>query len=242
MNEVEYTERPYKPRTIFWNVDTQYDFMRSDESFKGALAVPGARGIEKRLEHLTRIADRRYIPIVNTADWHTPKSKEISATPDYVTTFPPHCMQGTQGAEYIPATMPGNRRSGGKMTIVEWDRTEPLDPEEIAESLDVIIHKDLFDAFAGNKHTDEIVKILNPYTAFVYGVATNYCVTHAVDGLVKRGVEVYVVKDAVKEIPFPGEPDATFKRWSDAGVKFIDTKDIELLWKDLPPLDTSHLN
>ena len=30
-------------RTIFWNVDTQYDFMRNDESFKGALPVPNAK-------------------------------------------------------------------------------------------------------------------------------------------------------------------------------------------------------
>ena len=30
-------------KTIFWNVDTQYDFMRDDESFKGGLPVSGAR-------------------------------------------------------------------------------------------------------------------------------------------------------------------------------------------------------
>ena len=43
-------------KTLFWNVDTQYDFMRNDDSFKGALPVEGARSIEGNLAKLTSYA------------------------------------------------------------------------------------------------------------------------------------------------------------------------------------------
>ncbi len=42
---------------IFWNVDTQYDFMRPD----GKLYVQDAEQIEPNLEYLTRLAAERNI-------------------------------------------------------------------------------------------------------------------------------------------------------------------------------------
>ena len=89
-------------KTIFWNVDTQHDFMRED----GALYVPQAETIEKNLEKITRIGRKNPVQIINTGDWHNEDSEEFSETPDYVNKFPPHCIKGTKGAEYIPATKP----------------------------------------------------------------------------------------------------------------------------------------
>ena len=119
-------------RTIFWNVDTQYDFMRDDESFKGALAIPGARAIEGNLAKLTRLAEAKGIQVVNTADWHRKDSPELSNNPDFVNKFPSHCLQNTKGAEYIPATNPENPYR------VEWEKRN-LDLEEIAQRRNIII-------------------------------------------------------------------------------------------------------
>ena len=200
-------------KTIFWNVDTQYDFIRDDESFKGALAIPGAREIEGNLVRLTRLAKAKKIQVINTADWHKRNSPELSDNPDFINTFPPH---NTKGAAYLPATNP---KSPYK---VEWEKGT-LDLEEIAQRRNIIIYKDKFDVFTGNPKADEIVRAINPNKAVVYGVATNVCVDFAVKGLLERGVEVYVPTDAIKELPNLPLP---YENWKRNGAVLTQTDDI----------------
>lgn len=202
--------------TIFWNVDTQYDFMRAD----GKLAVPDAQSIEPNLERLTRYARERGIKVVNTRDWHTFASKEFSEQPDFTATFPPHCIQHTPGAEYVPATKPINAYE------IDW-RDNGFDEREVHSRRNIIIDKDAFDVFAGNPHTDGVIKTLKPKRAVVYGVATNYCVHFAVRGLLERGIEVYVVKDAIKEIPNCDLKEFLDTQWAAKGVKFTSTDSID---------------
>ena len=221
-------------RTIFWNVDTQYDFMRNDESFKGTLAIPGARAIEGNLEKLTALAAKERIIVVNTADWHTPESKEFSGTPDYKTTFPPHCLADTLGAEFVPATKP-NAQTMGKPFVITCNRPGyggwptgvgmTRDLEQGPPSRNFVIRKDAFDVFAGNQWTDTVISWIEPQAAIVYGVATNVCVDYAVMGLRKRGIEIFVPTDAIKELP-GCDLEALFKKWTGAGVKLGKTGDV----------------
>ena len=84
-------------KTIFWNVDTQYDFMRDDSSFKGALAVPGAKSIEKNLKKLTDFARENEYQIVNTADYMTEEVMDLMIERE--TYFVPTIMAGNWVAE-----------------------------------------------------------------------------------------------------------------------------------------------
>jgi nicotinamidase/pyrazinamidase len=202
-------------KTVFWNVDTQYDFMRNDESFKGALPVQGAREIEGNLEKLTRFARENQYQIINTADWHTENSAEFSDEPDYVNSFPAHCLIGTKGAMYVPATAPQ------EAYIVDW-RDDTIDEKLIVEARELVLYKDAFDIFSENPFADDIVDLIKPEKALVYGVATNVCVDFAVRGLLERDVDVYVIKDAIKELP--GDPTMIIKAWEDGGAKIIDTQ------------------
>ncbi|MBR9703025.1 cysteine hydrolase [Candidatus Woesearchaeota archaeon] len=205
-------------RTIFWNVDTQYDFMRDDEEHKGALPIDDAKSIEKNLELLTNYAREKDFLTINSADEHTFDDEEISDTPDFIMTFPPHCMRGTKGVEYIPATKPGFHFG------IHYDE-EILDLELLHRFQSVTIYKNKFDVFTGNPHTEDIVESLKPATAIVYGVATNVCVDFAVMGLLEREVTVYVVQDAIKELPnLPLEE--TLNKWKEAGAKFITTHEV----------------
>lgn len=208
--------------TIYWNVDTQNDFMRSDESFNGALPVPGARGIEKKLEELTSYARDNNIRVVNTKDWHNADSAEFSESPDYMTSFPPHCLAGTKGAEYVPATAPDDPY------VVGWEEGSAFDVDEMLKHRNVTICKDAFDVFEGNSRTDKIVAAIAPARAVVYGVATNVCVDYAVSGLLARGVDVYVPLDAIKELP--GLPlDATLDKWKSLGAKLCTVETLDSL-------------
>ena len=159
-------------RVVFCNVDTQYDFIRDDESFRGALAIPGAKDIEGNLEALTLLAKDTTRKVVNTADWHTLNSEEISDNPDFVNTFPPHCIMYTKGAEYIPATAPKHSEI---IYEIDW-RDKEISETELFKRRNIILYKDKFDIFAGNKHTEKVLELLNPDAVVVYGVATNVCV------------------------------------------------------------------
>src|SRR3989344_7045247 len=203
-------------KIIFWNVDTQYDFMKPE----GRLAISGATNIERNLEYLTRIAAERKIKVVNTADYHNVDSRELSTTPNYTTTFPPHCLAGTKGVEFIDATKPVNPY------VIDW-KDQSFDPSKLEQHRNIVIYKDEFDAFhpTGAPHTEKVLSQLNPQKAIVYGVATNVCVDFAVRGLLKRGVEVYVPLDAIKELP--GLPlEEVLKSWRMKGAILIRTNEI----------------
>ena len=51
-----------------------------------------------------------------------------------------------------------------------------------------------------NRNVVKFLDKLRVETAIVYGVATDYCVKDAVVGLLKRGIKVSIVEDAVKGI------------------------------------------
>lgn len=185
-------------KTIFWNVDTQKDFMNED----GSLYVQGAEGIKPTLKALTQYAKENGIKVINTADWHYEDSEELSETPDFINTFPNHCMANTPGVWYVDETAPVD----GVNITFRWDAeySDKFLTESVARLREIIITKDKFDVFAGSPHTDKVTEVLKAegYTdVVVYGVATNVCVNFAVVGLLERGFNVTVIEDGIKELP-----------------------------------------
>lgn len=184
--------------TFFMNVDTQKDFMNEN----GSLCVQGAEGIKPILAKLTKFAKETNIKVINTADWHYDDSEELSDTPDFINTFPPHCMANTPGVWYVDETAPVD----GVNVVFKWNSeySDKFINETISRLREVIVTKDKFDVFSGSPHTEKITDALKEqgYTnVVVYGVATNVCVNCAVIGLLERGFNVTVVEDAIKELP-----------------------------------------
>jgi len=208
-------------KVIGWNVDTQYDFMKPD----GKLYVQGAEKIESDLEKLTRKLRYHEVQVVNTADWHNEDSAEISDNPDFKTTYPEHCMENTPGAAYVPATAPDSPY------VIDW-KDESFDESKVKATRNIVLYKDQFSIFTGTKHTNRVLDSLRPDRAIVYGVATNVCVNFAVKGLLERGIEVYVVKDAIKELP-PEQAavplEQTLKEWEGIGngVKYTTVDEVD---------------
>jgi len=205
-----------KQRTLFWNVDTQEDFV--DQA--GKLYVQGAEEIRPVLKQITDFAKAEGIRVVNTCDYHLINSNELSSLPDYETSFPQHCMAGSSGAEFISETLPESP------LLIDWDSELAIfaefdDPERFRN---IVIRKDAFDVFAGNPNAEKVVKILHPDQVFVYGVTTNVCVDKAVLGLSERGIKVYVFEDAIKELPNLPLP---FETWKGKGVEMITFSDIK---------------
>ena len=85
------------PRTALVVVDVQNDFCEG-----GSLAVAGGAAVAQRLAELIA-GDHGYAEVVATRDAHIDPGAHFSATPDFVDSWPPHCVVGTEGAELHPA-------------------------------------------------------------------------------------------------------------------------------------------
>ena len=86
-----------KNGTVFWDVDTQYDFMRPE----GRLYVPGAEGIIDVVSSARRFALENGYSLIASTDWHKEDNEEISGKPDFESTFPAHCIAGKPGSERV---------------------------------------------------------------------------------------------------------------------------------------------
>lgn len=88
-------------------VDVQRDFCEG-----GSLAVSGGAQVAYRIADCIRqfpTNTLRYQHIIATKDWHLPAESngghfaKPGTEPDYSTTWPVHCIQGTEGAMFHPA-------------------------------------------------------------------------------------------------------------------------------------------
>ena len=202
---------------VFWDVDTQVDFMRPE----GKLYVPGAVEIGPALAELTRAAARPGIVRVASVCDHVLEDDEISDTPDFRNTFPPHCLRGTPGQAKVPETALAD-------PLVVPNR--PEDPALLASRLarhagEVLIEKNHFDVFT-NPNTSAVLDTLAPDTIVVYGVAQDVCDAHAIAGFLKRGgLRVVFVEDAARPID-AARGAALLADWKRQGVEVMRTAEV----------------
>jgi nicotinamidase/pyrazinamidase len=202
---------------IFWDVDTQHDFMDPD----GKLYVTGAELIKPKLAQLTSYAHAHGIPIVASSDDHELEHAEISTTPDFATTFPPHCMRGTKGAEKIPET------ALVTPLVIEPDA---IPHETLVRTLsshrgDVLLRKHRFDVFS-NSNTTTVIEAWDPTEIVLYGVTLDYCVRYALDGLIDVGIPtIYLVLDATRPI-VESSVEVLVAGWKKQDVRVVTTDDV----------------
>ena len=197
------------PRPVLWDVDTQVDFVHPD----GKLAVPGAEAAVPAMGRLVTWARSNHVVHIASADDHELTDPEISTDPDFQSTYPPHCLRGTRGAQKIPET----------------DQFDPLPlphlaypPEAVRELVagrhEILLLKKTFDAFT-NPNADAMLAALDPSEVIVFGVATDVCDHAAIVGLLRRGHRVAFVEDAARGLD-EGRTRSCLAQWRDAGVRF----------------------
>jgi len=203
---------------IFWDVDTLHDFMKPD----GKLYVGGSEDIIPAVKALTDFAHANRIPIVATADEHELSDLEISGTPDWNSTFPPHCMRGTPGQLKIEETQLRNP------LVIEPELQDPgaLAQQVLAHQGDFLLNKRAVDVFT-NANVPALLSALEPQAIVLYGVATDFCNRYAVEGLlgVLPQVELYLVSDAVRAI-VPEEGERLIVAWTERGVRMVTVRQI----------------
>jgi nicotinamidase/pyrazinamidase len=207
------------PGTLFWDVDTQYDFIMPD----GKLCIPGALRLLPNLARLTRLAHQhsRRIRILASMCDHDESDLEISQTPDFQETFPPHCLRGSAGHAKVAST--------------ELDKVWNVSNRKMAMKCieqklkkyggDILILKRMFDVFS-NPNAEIILKHLQPEEVFVYGVALDVCVARAIEGLLRLAqTNLFLVRDATEAID-RARGERLLTQWSLGGVGLIETNDV----------------
>jgi nicotinamidase/pyrazinamidase len=192
---------------IFWEVDVQADFMLPG----GKLYVPGAENILPNIRKLTDPARRGDVFLVSHGCFHPADDPEFKQ-------FPPHCLKGTAGAEFVPDALADN------FVRVENDANAKL-PEDLFKYQQIILEKQTLDVFE-SRHADELVERLGSAAEFVaFGVVTEYCVSLAVKGLLKRKRKVAVVRDAIETLA-PEVGNKTLAELQSQGATLVTTDEI----------------
>ncbi|MBE0535251.1 MAG: isochorismatase family protein [Phycisphaerae bacterium] len=199
-------------RTIFWDVDTQYDFLMPD----GRLYVPGAEEVIETISGVRRFALEEGFSMVASVDWHTMADSEVSEEPDYRTTFPAHCMAGSPGAQRVGYL--GERPM--RYVPVEMITVRELAGYFAEEPFHVVIRTNSVDVF-DNPNTLAVLEIVRPEDVVVFGVALDVCVRNTVVGLLKWGkCRIHVVKNAVRGLNLI--PDAQmFEQFAEHRVHLV---------------------
>ena len=195
--------------TILWDVDTQVDFVEPG----GKLYFAGAEEARSAMALLVEAARTAGVVHVASCDQHELSDPEISEEPDFDSTWPPHCLLGTRGAEKIPETK----------------QLDPLPlplvpvPSGILRRLleggrEVLIPKKQYDPFT-NPNAEAMLDTLDPEAILLFGVATDICDDAAVRALLRRGRRITFVEDASRGVDETRVAACT-SAWSEAGVRF----------------------
>ncbi len=168
-------------KTVFFDVDTQFDFV----SAAGALAVPGAASIMRNLQLLTRFAAAKNLSVLSTADAHSEDDPEFKV-------WKPHCVAGTAGQLKVLATsLPRPSILTTAQGALDWIAGSVGAPGQI------IVEKQYFDCFT-NPNLRPLLDLLQADRYVVYGVVSEICVQCAAFGLLQTGARVELVSDAIR--------------------------------------------
>ena len=184
-------------------VDVQNDFCEG-----GSLAVDGGAEVALRIGELLHrwsggtAPGHRYSHVVATRDHHVDPGDHFGDPPDFVDSWPAHCVVGTDGAAFHPN----------------------LDPQPFDAVFDKGAHNAAYSGFEGSdrdgvslaawlrRHGVDAVDIV--------GIATDHCVRATVLDAVREGFDTRVRLDLTAGVA-PDTTDRAVRQMKDAGADLV---------------------
>jgi len=176
-------------------VDVQRDFCPG-----GTLAVEGGDEVVPGINRLVDAFERRGLPIFFTRDWHPPNHISFKQRGG---PWPPHCVQGTVGAEFHPSL----RIPTSAVVVSKGDNPE----------------KEAYSGFEGSDLGARL-KGLGVNEVFIAGLTTDYCVKRSSLDARRLGLSVNVLADCTRAVDVrPGDGKRALSAMKKAGVKLTDS-------------------
>ena len=175
-------------------VDVQNDFCEG-----GSLAVAGGADVAAGISRLLAAEPGGWDHVVATKDYHIDPGAHFGDPPDFVDSWPPHCVVGTQGSEFPPNL--------------------------VTDRVEVIFHKGehaaAYSGFEG--HTDDgecLADWLRRHgvdQVEITGLATDFCVRATALDAAAEGFRTTVRLDLTAAIG-PDTARGALQAFSDAGI------------------------
>lgn len=185
-------------------IDVQNDFTEG-----GALSVTGGAAVAAGISDYLRANPGLYDLVIASRDWHNADDDNgghfaTTAEPDFVDTWPRHCVAGTPGAEYHPAFDAGlvdiHVKKGQGVPAYSIFEGTTDDGRELIDVLD-------------EKGVDVV---------HVAGIATDYCVLASARDALDAGREVSVLVDLVAGVA-PESSAAALAELRAAGAELLES-------------------
>ena len=187
-------------KTALLIVDVQNDFCPG-----GALATARGDEVATRIAELISGTDgqaREYDYVVATQDWHIDPGAHFSANPDFVDSWPEHCVAGSEGAQI--------RR--------------PVPTDQIDQFFKKGHYTAAYSGFEGVNDADQgLADWLREHDIArldVCGIATDHCVRATVLDALKEGFEVRVLQDMCSPVDDARGADA-LQEMKNAGAELV---------------------
>ncbi|MDQ0615696.1 nicotinamidase/pyrazinamidase [Microbacterium sp. W4I4] len=158
-------------------VDVQNDFTEG-----GALAVAGGDAVASGISDLLAAHAGDYAVVIASRDWHDADGDNgghFSATPDYVDSWPAHCVADTEGAAYDPLLV-----------------TDAI-THHVRKGQGVPAYSMFEGAAEDGSTVGEILSAHGVTEADVVGIATDHCVRASALDAIAHGVHVRILTDLV---------------------------------------------
>jgi nicotinamidase/pyrazinamidase len=185
-------------------IDVQNDFTEG-----GALGVEGGAAVAAGITRYLDAHAGDYSIILASRDWHDGGNDNgghfaTDAEPDYVNTWPVHCVAGTNGAEYHPA----------------------LNTAKVGYHIRKGQGVPAYSIFEGRTEAGSTVhNLLDEHgitEVDVAGIATDYCVRASALDAIAHGQHVRILSDLVAGVS-PSTSDAALAELVRAGAEVADS-------------------
>jgi len=175
-------------------VDVQNDFCEG-----GSLAVAGGAAVARGITEL--LASGGYDHVVATQDYHVDPGGHFSDAPDFVDTWPRHCVAGSGGADFHP----------------------DLDTAPIEAVFRKGAHSAAYSGFEGSADGVGLLEWLRSRgvdAVDVVGIATDYCVRATAADAVRAGLHTRVLTGLTAGVA-PGSTAAALSELREGGVEVL---------------------
>ena len=172
----------------------------------GSLPVEGGNAVAHAVADYASLHRDRYDTLVTTQDWHVDPGAHFSDDPDFVETWPPHAVAGSEEAELHPAL-------------------SELYPEVTVKKGENQAAYSGFEGLDGEgKPLASILAELEITQVDVVGLAESHCVKATALDAVRNGLRVRVLTDLTAPVT-PEQGEAARREMAVAGVELVASSD-----------------
>jgi nicotinamidase/pyrazinamidase len=177
-------------------VDVQNDFCEG-----GSLPVAGGAGVAGGVSQALADPDRDWTHVVATKDFHIDPGAHFGDPPNYVDTWPVHCVAGTSGSDFHPA--------------LDTDRIEAIFVKGE--------HAAAYSGFEGHAGSISLAAWLRMHDVTdvdIVGIATDHCVRATALDAVAEGFATRVLLNLTAGVA-RSTTDAALAAMTDSGASLV---------------------